>query len=637
MAPDAVQLHEKKPGNLERDVLFELGSVADGFAAGRPGARGHLQLRRGVPEPDGDARGRRRLRRGARPPHRACLHPGALLRAHDAGADPRHGHVAHPRRQAVRRRRLRLPHRDAQRRADRRAAGAPGRRGRAHHAHPRGHLHHAPRPARDRHPHEDRPRPGRQDHRGGMRVHPARRRALGLRRGDDPLLGLDAVRHLRPAQRQVRRQARADQHAAVRRLPRPRHGRCALCLREPARPDGGRDGTRPACGAARQPAEGAHLHRQRPDGEQLRPARVHRLGRARERLGGAQGQASQRQRPGLCLLALHLGRLQAGELDRRAARHREAETGFRRLHRRADRRRRHRPGLLHRTGADGGGGAGPRHRPRAHRLGRQRRGAEGQRLLFLARDVHRRQRGHRRGQQAQGPAGRGRRAQARRRARRHRVPGRALPRRRPGQGPHLRGGGDRGAQGRRHHHRHGHLFDDPGIARRQEVSRRGHRRHHGLQLLGAGSRGDGRRGDRRGQRRQGVGGARLRQSAEPPQRRGSGAGLRVDGHGPGHERGDRLPRRPAVDRQHARLPRAHHPGTRRPSRSASSRATTRTGRSAPRRRARARWRPSCRHSPMPSPTPRGCASTICRSRPTACSRLSRDASAARPGSAAETT
>jgi 4-hydroxybenzoyl-CoA reductase subunit alpha len=32
LAPGAVQLHEKKPGNLERDVLFELGNVADGFA-----------------------------------------------------------------------------------------------------------------------------------------------------------------------------------------------------------------------------------------------------------------------------------------------------------------------------------------------------------------------------------------------------------------------------------------------------------------------------------------------------------------------------------------------------------------------------------------------------------------------------
>ena len=32
MATDAVLLHDKKPGNLERDVSFELGSAADGFA-----------------------------------------------------------------------------------------------------------------------------------------------------------------------------------------------------------------------------------------------------------------------------------------------------------------------------------------------------------------------------------------------------------------------------------------------------------------------------------------------------------------------------------------------------------------------------------------------------------------------------
>ncbi len=32
LAPDAVPLHEKKPGNIERDVLFELGSTAQGFA-----------------------------------------------------------------------------------------------------------------------------------------------------------------------------------------------------------------------------------------------------------------------------------------------------------------------------------------------------------------------------------------------------------------------------------------------------------------------------------------------------------------------------------------------------------------------------------------------------------------------------
>ncbi len=32
LAPDSVQLHEKKPGNVERDVLFELGSTEQGFA-----------------------------------------------------------------------------------------------------------------------------------------------------------------------------------------------------------------------------------------------------------------------------------------------------------------------------------------------------------------------------------------------------------------------------------------------------------------------------------------------------------------------------------------------------------------------------------------------------------------------------
>src|SRR6202158_3109326 len=32
LAPDALPLHEKKPGNLERDVLFELGSIEQGFA-----------------------------------------------------------------------------------------------------------------------------------------------------------------------------------------------------------------------------------------------------------------------------------------------------------------------------------------------------------------------------------------------------------------------------------------------------------------------------------------------------------------------------------------------------------------------------------------------------------------------------
>ena len=48
-----------------------------------------------------------------------------------------------------------------------------------------------------------------------------------------------------------------------------------------------------------------------------------------------------------------------------------------------------------------------------------------------------------------------------------------------------------------------------------------------------------RRGDRRGHRRQGLGRARLRQGAQPAHRRRPGAGLGLDGHGPGHERGGR--------------------------------------------------------------------------------------------------
>src|SRR5215831_11358239 len=32
LAPDAVTLHERKPRNIERDVLFELGSIEQGFA-----------------------------------------------------------------------------------------------------------------------------------------------------------------------------------------------------------------------------------------------------------------------------------------------------------------------------------------------------------------------------------------------------------------------------------------------------------------------------------------------------------------------------------------------------------------------------------------------------------------------------
>src|SRR6478735_1092561 len=110
-----------------------------------------------------------------------------------------------------------------------------------------------------------------------MRLRPARRRAFRLRRGDDPLCRLDALRHLRPAQREIHRPPRAHQYAALRRLPRSRHRRHPLRLREPGRRDGDRTWPRSFRGTARQSADRADLHRQRPDGELLRPAGMPRL------------------------------------------------------------------------------------------------------------------------------------------------------------------------------------------------------------------------------------------------------------------------------------------------------------------------------------------------------------------------
>ena len=77
-------------------------------------------------------------------------------------------------------------------------------------------------------------------------------------------------------------------------------------------------------------------------------------------------------------------------------------------------------------------------------------------------------------------------------------------------------------------------------------------------------------------------------------RRGPGAGLGMDGHGPGDERGDRATTT-ACSSPPTCSTTAYRPSRiRRRSRSASSRATIRTGRSAPRRRAKARSRRSCR-------------------------------------------
>ena len=113
LAPGAVALHEKKPGNIERDVLFELGSTEQGFAQAdlvREGTyncaevcQNQMEMHAAIAEYDA-LRDRMTVHASTQVPYYVHL---MLV------ADPRHGDVAHPRDQAACRRRLRLPHRDA--------------------------------------------------------------------------------------------------------------------------------------------------------------------------------------------------------------------------------------------------------------------------------------------------------------------------------------------------------------------------------------------------------------------------------------------------------------------------------------------------------------------------------------------
>ena len=101
----------------------------------------------------------------------------------------------------------------------------------------------------------------------------------------------------------------------------------------------------------------ADLHRQRPDGERATACRNASTGSSARAAGRARkGKLPKRQghtqRLGFACSHYISRRLQAGELDRRAARHREDQARLRRLDRGAVGRRRHRPGLVHHPGAD---------------------------------------------------------------------------------------------------------------------------------------------------------------------------------------------------------------------------------------------------------------------------------------------
>ena len=216
-----------------------------------------------------------------------------------------------------------------------------------------------------------------------------------LWRGDHPLFRLDALRHLRPAQREIYRQARAHQHAAVRRFSRSRHGRFRFAFESLL------DEMAQECGLDPIAVRRANYLTAPTFTDNDLMVNSYGLPECVDWVEQESGWKArkgklERHRPqgsGLCLLALHQRRLQAGELDRRAARDGEDQARFRRLHCRPLRRRRHRAGLptlLAQTVGEVSGLIFPH--PRHHR--RQRGGAEGQRLLFLAGDLHGGQCGH---------------------------------------------------------------------------------------------------------------------------------------------------------------------------------------------------------------------------------------------------
>ena len=235
-------------------------------------------------------------------------------------------------------------------------------------------------------------------HRLRVRGGAARRRLCRLWHRHHSLCRRAAAGPLRHSGRQIRRLPGLRQSAALRRDARPRLGQRASRLRDPGRPHGARTRPRSVRGAPRQSAAGADPDDERSDGEQLRPRRMPRQGRARERMARAHRQDAAGQGPRHGLLALCQRIRQADPFHRRAARGRRTSAGFRRRRHRADRRGRYRPGLLDHGRHHRRGDAGHRAEPRAGDFRRYRDHAEGQRRLFVAHHLHGGQRRDRRGE-----------------------------------------------------------------------------------------------------------------------------------------------------------------------------------------------------------------------------------------------
>ena len=176
--------------------------------------------------------------------------------------------------------------------------------------------------------------------------------------------------------------------------------------------------------------DGAVADDQRPAGQFLRARGMPGRGRAPLGVARAARPAAPRSRARHGVLALRFGLGEAGALDRRAARGDQPQARLRRRHHHPDRGRRHRPGKFDADCAGGGRGAAAAAVAAARACQRQRRHAQGQRLVQLARVVHGRQRRDPRGRRIEARAGRRRGEAARGRSGRRRVGGGALPGRR---------------------------------------------------------------------------------------------------------------------------------------------------------------------------------------------------------------
>ena len=198
LAPGAIDLHEKRPGNLERDVEFEIGDL-DAALAGADLVRektyrcaevcqAQMEMHAALADYDPE--------RGRLTVHASTQVP--LLRPPHARALPRPGEVADPGGQASHRGRLRLPHRDPPRRDRLRPPRPQGGRGGAPRDHPRRDLPHPPGASRAVGASEARAPARRPHRRGRVRDRAARRRLFRLRDRHHPLLGLAPLRALPP-------------------------------------------------------------------------------------------------------------------------------------------------------------------------------------------------------------------------------------------------------------------------------------------------------------------------------------------------------------------------------------------------------------------------------------------------------